>query len=568
MSLFAFGTAGTGLFGATNNNGQQGAAPATPAGSTLFGTRPSTFGQTTSTPSSAGTLFGAGASTAAPAAGGGLFGATPAPAAGATGATGGGMFGSTTPSASAASSAGTSLFGATGTTGAAPSLFGSMATPAAGAAGTTPSLFGAPAPSAGTTSLFGNAPGAGNTPSLFGTTPAAPAMATPSLFGTPAAAPTASGSTSGLFGATSIAQPSLFGSTAASNTGSLFGQPVATSQPSLFGTQPTTAGSGASLFGQPQQPAAQPQAGGLFGTASAPAGTGLFNNAVGARTQTQTIGMGSNEQAALMKQFEDVIAAWEPNSSTCAFHHFFYNLVPPEQVAYYQRPANWTNTALWERALRENPDPTCMVPVLATGFDDLKRRVQAQDKTKADHQANLKELSTRLDGLSQKHVLSNAVRAQRAQVVQMQLALRVLRLVQHLHLLLPSVRSSAIRPEEEQLRVTLERVADELSKPAVRGKLNELWAGVAQVGAMRERERRMMGGATPSYTVVDEEGLQQIIRVLREQQQGIAHIAETLEQDKRAVDIMLTGGTASTLPTSSSYGVSRSSLAASQMLRT
>jgi len=88
--------------------------------------------------------------------------------------------------------------------------------------------------------------------------------------------------------------------------------------------------------------------------------------------------------------------------------------------------------------------------------------------------------------------------------------------VQHLHLLLPSVRSSAIRPEEEQLRTALERVGDELNRPAVKGKLNELWAAVQAVGAMRERERRAAGGSASgatAYQVVDEEGLKQITAV-------------------------------------------------------
>ena len=31
-----------------------------------------------------------------------------------------------------------------------------------------------------------------------------------------------------------------------------------------------------------------------------------------------------------------------------------------------------------------------MVPVLAIGFDDLKKRVEAQDRTQAEHQAKLK----------------------------------------------------------------------------------------------------------------------------------------------------------------------------------
>lgn len=175
-----------------------------------------------------------------------------------------------------------------------------------------------------------------------------------------------------------------------------------------------------------------------------------------------------------------------------------------------------------------------MVPVLALGFDDLQRRVAAQDKTQSEHSAKLKvrtllassprsqcnnalqELTTRLEALSQKHVLQNAVRAARARTLQAQLSARLIRLVQHLHLLIPSVRSSAIRPEEEALRAALEAIEDELKKPGgmgrVRGKLNELWALVGAVSAQRERERRARPDG-PGWTVADEDGLQRITQV-------------------------------------------------------
>ena len=41
--------------------------------------------------------------------------------------------------------------------------------------------------------------------------------------------------------------------------------------------------------------------------------------------------------------------------------HFLYNLVEPNQVRLYGRPANATNEVLWQKAMRENPDPTWLV---------------------------------------------------------------------------------------------------------------------------------------------------------------------------------------------------------------
>lgn len=37
--------------------------------------------------------------------------------------------------------------------------------------------------------------------------------------------------------------------------------------------------------------------------------------------------------------------------------HIFYNLVDPSQVSLYRQPPNVT-AEVWEKATRENPDPT------------------------------------------------------------------------------------------------------------------------------------------------------------------------------------------------------------------
>ena len=90
-------------------------------------------------------------------------------------------------------------------------------------------------------------------------------------------------------------------------------------------------------------------------------------------------------------------------------------------------------------------------------------------------------------------------------------------MVQHLHLLLPALRSSAIRPEEEELRVALEKIDEEVRRPGglgkMRGKLNELWALLGAVNAARERDRQ---NGNVKWAVVDEEGLGQITQVCTE----------------------------------------------------
>jgi len=74
------------------------------------------------------------------------------------------------------------------------------------------------------------------------------------------------------------------------------------------------------------------------------------------------------------------------------------------------------------------------------------------------------------------------------------------------------LRSSAIRPEEEALRVQLEEIEEEVRRGRLKGKLNELWAVVSALsnGARGGREA---GSSGTEWAVVDEEGLSQITQV-------------------------------------------------------
>lgn len=200
--------------------------------------------------------------------------------------------------------------------------------------------------------------------------------------------------------------------------------------------------------------------------------------------------------------------------------------------------------------------PFSFVPVVATGFDDLQKRVEAQTQQAAAHQEKLKvtlcpslamlpcstplqELQQRISALTQRHQLSNASRLHRASALQTQLTHRVIKLVQHLHLLIPALRSSALRPEEEALRTALEEIDDEVRRPGgtgrIRGKLNELWALVGAVTAARQQDRRT-GGV--EWAVVDEDGLAQIAQVLGEEQAGLAHLTKLLQKDLKDLAVI------------------------------
>ncbi|PPQ90218.1 hypothetical protein CVT25_001662 [Psilocybe cyanescens] len=500
MSIFGnFGStnnnAGGSVFGAQNTN--QGATGTSAFGSTNPST--STFGATNTNP-------------AAPAQGG-IFGAFGAAAPNNTTnqpATGTSLFGNNANPTNTTS--GTSLFGnnnantntnvnaATGNTGS--SIFG----------GNT-----------GGSNLFGNAPNA----NLFGG--AANTTASPGTGAT---------GVGGIFGGgnTTNTTGGLFGS----NTNNAQQQPGNTTGTSLFGSNP------------------QQQTGNATGTM----GTNLFGN-------TQTTGTnifgakpatgGANQQFIMLAQkVERIVNAWNQDSKDCefqvgfgnkfrgirllnfiCFQYNFYNLVDPKQVNLYGRPANATNDALWEKAVRENPDSSCLVPVIAIGFDDLRIRVDAQTAQSAAQLQNLKDLQTRLAALRTQHAVSNASRLLRAATAQTQVIQRLMRFIQHLHHLLPTIRSSALRPEEEVLRGKLEELEEEMRRGRVKGRLNELWALIGAVSASVERSTASGSGSGGDWAVVDEDGLAQIAQILTEQQAGLQHLTKILQKDQRDLNVIM-----------------------------
>ncbi|KAJ7832871.1 hypothetical protein B0H14DRAFT_2802242 [Mycena olivaceomarginata] len=163
-----------------------------------------------------------------------------------------------------------------------------------------------------------------------------------------------------------------------------------------------------SIFGQPAPALCaqqnQQQRPGLFG--GAPSSSNKFGasapNANGALKSVPvfgiSFGLGLGGQQQQQQQPNNAFGA--STLSTSALRppgtYIFYNRVDPVQVGLYGRPPNTTNNALWARAVRENPDPGCLVPAITVGFDDLRQRMDAQGTQAGAHQEKLKELKTRL----------------------------------------------------------------------------------------------------------------------------------------------------------------------------
>ncbi|KAK0236445.1 nucleoporin complex subunit 54-domain-containing protein [Armillaria nabsnona] len=534
-------------------------------------------------------IFGAATNTTAPA-GGNIFGSNnqQQPA-----ATGGGLFGNNSTQTQTATP---SLFGSTNTGGGAfgqnnasntntgSSLFGNTSTqPQANqnsAFALKPSVFGqtgtgttASQPAQSTSSFFSTPPAGQQNqqnqqnqqakPNLFNTTNplfggTGTSTGTNPLFGTSTTTPntnTTTTNTNPLFGSTSTnttTQNPLFGSTANTNTANpMFGSSSTNTAPAtntnIFGT---TSMSANPMFGSSTNTLGTSTLGGST------LGTGGFGtqpqqqSTLGANSLLKSTAPASQQQlvdaqtqfAKLSQKIESIANAWNPSSPQCRFQHYFYNLVEPNQVSMYGRPPNATKDALWQKAIQENPDPSCLVPVIANGFDDLRQRVDGQTEQATAHKGNIKDLQKRLADLSTQHSTNTISRLARFSQTQIQLAQRIMALAQHLHLLIPTVRSSVIRPEEEELFAKIESIEEEVrgGKGKMKAKLDELWAVFGALKAREDgiRERRNSG----DWKVVDEEGLARIAQILSEQQNGLAYLTTILQKDLKDLGIIMGTG--------------------------
>ncbi|KAG0278499.1 hypothetical protein BGZ95_003867 [Linnemannia exigua] len=410
----------------------------------------------------------------------------------------------------AASAAGGGLFG-----GAAPAAGGSLfgAKPAAPGGG----FFGAASAAAPSTGLFGAAPAAAPTTSLFGAASAAPSA--------------------GLFGATASAAPAtggLFGAASAAPAASPFGAPAFGAKPATtgfggFGAASTAAPATTSLFGAPKPFGASPNTGFAASTTAAPAAPSFGASLASGQRQQYVIG-NVKPQIPVWQSLMYIKNAWDPTHPNCQFKHFFYNFVHPDDVNKYGPPPN-IDVYEWNQALMECPDRECMVPALAVGFDDLKKRMESQNEMTEIQRIKLEEIEVKMNEIMQFHMLQTANKVREFKRRHIQLAQRVLTLMKRVQIL--RNRGVPLRADEEVLRVRLENALEQLRNPAhFRGKITELWA---QLQILKDSKRLHPTG---NYEVSDEAQLEVISKVLQDQQAGLQHLTSVLHKDMQDIEML------------------------------
>ncbi|KAJ2234265.1 Nucleoporin nup57 [Coemansia sp. RSA 1722] len=320
----------------------------------------------------------------------------------------------------------------------------------------------------------------------------------------------------GLFGSTTTAGAAGGGGIFGSGSGFSTAKPATSS---LFGSAPAGGifGGGNTTQQQQQQPVQQP----------AP------------QQQQQQQQQQISEAEELSRQFLMIKECWDPASPYYQFRHYFYNVVEPEQLQMYQCPAG-QDPALWQQAQNDNPDPLTLVPVVANGFDDLRKRVDSQSLQMQSYQERTAEVSDKLCAILQKHHSETTVRLTECRRRQAELSQRLLEFMKLLQLL--RLRGQLLHPEEEVFRIRVEHLEKEMTRSgSLKQRLAELQDLTYRLQANARRRREMLGlsgngTAVDGFEVADETQLESVMKMLSEKQRGLAHLTQVVSQDAQSLE--------------------------------
>jgi nuclear pore complex protein Nup54 len=199
----------------------------------------------------------------------------------------------------------------------------------------------------------------------------------------------------------------------------------------------------------------------------------------------------------------------------------FYNQVnaPAEEV----RRANATkppqiDQLIWDQAQRNNPDPSRYVPVQACGFDDLKKRIEEQNKLAGMQVQTLHDATKLIEHLRHKHTTATMARLEDYKAKELDITQRLVRIISKLVVL--EARGTRLTPGEERLKRKFEKILQDLSSPVLyRAKIDDIIA-ISRIAAP----------PTP-LPQVDERSLENIAKVLKEQRSGLEVLTTMLQKD-------------------------------------
>ena len=190
--------------------------------------------------------------------------------------------------------------------------------------------------------------------------------------------------------------------------------------------------------------------------------------------------------------------------------------------AYLGNPPSSVDDFAWDRAKEENPDPTRLVPVPLVGLSEVRERMKQQEQETSQHQSRLKILQTTIREAQQQHAVTMSKLAQLKRK-HVELARRIVSVMVHQEIV--RKQGFAIQPEEEQLRIQFDSLQSELNAPLqFKGRLSELMSQIRLQSQARLTQNDGEFHLDPAH-------LENIQQHLKEQQRGLKHLKEIIEED-------------------------------------
>lgn len=385
----------------------------------------------------------------------------------------------------------------------------------------------------------------------FGAKPTSFNFAGAAKTGTTAAAP-------GGFGAKPAASTTAVAGAKPASSFSFGAKPTSATTPGATSTATTTAST--STTGAPAATA-------TTGFSRTPGGfgqTGTSTTTTTSGTSTLAVGFGgvgataanNPEMESLKQRFNELYLRLNPENPASALKYVFYNRVDPAQVRYYRRPDKF-DPGLWIQAQQLNPDPEHMVPHMASGYADLKARMDAQDAETSAQANALADAETFLRAKMEEHSLKTALKLDQLKRDSLLLSHRLLTVSAHIEIL--RARGLAIQPDEDAWRQQLHNILMELSKPnEYRGRLNELASRIRM--QQQQQQIDLYGGALSTASAngatnamdvsgasdvlasasesFSSEDLDHFSSFLQHQQAGIEHLIDILNSDIKNMQVL------------------------------
>lgn len=200
------------------------------------------------------------------------------------------------------------------------------------------------------------------------------------------------------------------------------------------------------------------------------------------------------------------------------FKFLMYNTVDPTQRHMYVRPPH-ISERLWNQAELDNPDPLNCAPVPILGFDDLLKRIKAQQEHADKYNKYTDDLRAQLVEMD-KHTRATEEKLDKCRHEHVQLFHALVKVMRDIELL--QNYGKPLQREEMQLAMALKKLQTLLDSPGqYKARLND---AVSLQRVQKEAQ-------PPPTSQLSPQDLQRLYEFMDKQRQGLEHLTNMINDD-------------------------------------